>query len=656
MDFLEIEQIAKIVVFLLFIASIVAITIRKLPYTVALVIVGLSAAVLLQETQGQQQLFSAEQLRGFLAPQVILALLVPPLLFDAASHIKFAELGRYIRIILTFAIPGVILTMFLVGGFIYWAGAPLTWEMALVFGALIAATDPVAVVALFKSMGVPKQIQILLEGESLLNDGTAIVIYNLMLLIALGVKDFNLSSSVFDFIRVAGGGLLIGVILSRVIASIINRINDHLIEITLTIVSAYGAYLIAESFHTSGVLAVVAAGLVTGNIGRRRMSPTTRIALNHFWEYAAFLANSLVFLMIGLIIELPIMFDNWQFIIIAILAVLISRAVTIYLFSNINRQIPLRVQHVLYWGGLRGAISLALALGLPQTMVTIMSNNPGIDENLLEMAKLIQVMSYGVVLFSLLVQGTTMQALVKKLKLIQRSSTQEAYELNQARAVASKASFDHLQELNNEGLISQHAWEMIQNPMKRVIENRRKAVKDILNENRKVEVAEFGIAFEEALRAQRSTYNRLLANGALTDDTFAQLVSEVDHAMLNREFSYGDFLVQRTEGAPPISHLLTATVNENDLGNTLTTLNILGVPTTQLNSTSGNNGQQLTTLIMAVEKDQLEEVSQAIISCCIVEPTFESPISKLLGSKNEKEIILNGTSIFAIPIENYEEF
>ena len=658
MDFLEIEQIAEIVILLLFIASVVAITIRrfKMPYTVALVLVGLSAALLIQEAQGQQQLFDSEILRGFLAPQIILGLLVPPLIFEAATHIKFNELGRYIRIILTFAIPGVILTMFLVGGLIFWAGAPLTWEMALVFGALIAATDPVAVVALFRSMGVPKQLQILLEGESLLNDGTAIVIYNLMLLIALGVKDFSLSSTTIDFIRVAGGGLVIGAILSSVIASIINRINDHLIEITLTMVAAYGSYLIAESFHTSGVLAVVAAGLVTGNIGFRRMSPTTRIALNHFWEYAAFLANSLVFLMIGLIIELRVMVENWQFILIAILAVLIARAVTIYLFSNLSRQIPIRVQHVLYWGGLRGAISLALALGLPQAMVSIMSDNPGIDENLLEMAKLIQVMSYGVVLFSLLVQGTTMQSLIKRLQLIQRSSTQEAYELNQARAVASKASFDHLQELNNEGLISQHAWDLIQSPMKRVIENRRNAVKEILHENRSVEVAEFGLAYEEALRAQRSTYNRLLSNGALSDDTFSQLVSEVDNALLNREFSYGDFLVHRTEGAPPITHLLTATVNENDLGNTLTTLNILGIPTTQHDSTSGNSGHPVTTLMMGVEKSQLEEVAQAIMSCCIVEPTFESPFLKLLGSKNEEEIILNGTSIFAIQIEKYEEF
>jgi len=148
----------------------------------------------------------------------------------------------------------------------------------------------------------------------------------------------------------------------------------------------------------------------------------------------------------------------------------------------------------------------------------------------------------------------------------------------------------------------------------------------------------------------------LLSNGALSDDTFSQLVSEVDNALLNREFSYGDFLVHRTEGAPPITHLLTATVNENDLGNTLTTLNILGIPTTQHDSTSGNSGQPVTTLMMGVEKSQLEEVAQAIMSCCIVEPTFESPFLKLLGSKNEEEIILNGTSIFAIQIEKYEEF
>lgn len=653
---INIEQMAEIVVLLLFIASIVAITIRrfKMPYTVALVIVGLSAAVLIQESQ--DQLFNSEQLQWFLAPEVILALLVPPLIYEAASHIKFSELGRYLKIILTFAIPGVILTMFLVGGLIYWAGAPLSWEMALVFGALIAATDPVAVVALFRSMGVPKQLQILLEGESLFNDGTAIVVYNLMLLIALGVQDFSLSSTIFDFLRVAGGGLLIGAILSGVISSIINRIDDHLIEITLTAIAAYGSYLMAESFHTSGVLAVVAAGLVTGNIGKRSMSPTTRIALNSFWEFAAFLTNSLIFLMIGLIIDLQIMFENWQFILIAIAAVLIARAVTIYSFSNIKRQIPIRVQHVLYWGGLRGAISLALALGLPHTIEAIMSTNPGIDESLLEMAKLIQVMAYGVVLFSLLVQGTTMQALVKKLKLIQRSPTQDAYELNQARAVASKASFDHLKKLNNEGLISQHAWELIENPMRRVIENRRKAVREILRQDRNVEVAEFSLAYEEALRAQRSTYNRLLSSGALSEDSFSQLVSEVDHALLNREFSFGDFLVQRSADSLPITDLICATVSENDLGGTLTTLNIMGIPTTQLHSISGNDDLPLTTLLIGVEKDQVEEVIQAISSCCTTEPTFDSSFLKFFSSKNKEEIYLNGMTIFSIQVEKYEEF
>src|SRR3990170_6239225 len=309
-------QAETLIIELLLVVSLVAIAVRRLrvPYTVALVVVGLFIT-------------SQSPLEINLTPELILTLFVPPLVFEAAFHINFAELRRNLPWILMLAVPGVILTMLVVGGIVSWA-TPLALPIAMVFGALIAATDPVAVVALFRTLGTPKRLGVLVEGESLLNDGTAIVVFNLALIVALTGR-FNLLEGVTDFVRVAAGGTAIGLALGWVISRLISRVDDFLIETTLTTVLAFGSYLLAERLHVSGVLAVVAAGLVNGNIGPQGMSPTTRIVIFNFWEYVAFLANSLVFLLIGLQVNIQALVDVWQPILWAILAVLVARGVVV---------------------------------------------------------------------------------------------------------------------------------------------------------------------------------------------------------------------------------------------------------------------------------------------------------------------------------------
>jgi len=302
------------VIGLLLIASLVGIATSRLrlPYTVGLVLIGLALAL-----RGQEPID--------IPPQIFLGLLVPPLIFEAAFHLRAKDLLKDLVSILALAIPGVLITTFLVGGVVAWGtGFPLS--IALVFGALVAATDPVAVVALFRTLGVPKRLTVLLEGESLFNDGTAIVVFNLMIVIAVSGQ-FDLVSSILDFVVVAGGGLVIGFILGALISRMISFIDDALIETMLTTVLAFGSYIVAEQFHVSGVLAVVAAGLVSGNIGPRGMSPSSRILLFNFWDYAAFLANSVVFLLIGLQINLRVLIADWQVIAWAIGSVLVARAV-----------------------------------------------------------------------------------------------------------------------------------------------------------------------------------------------------------------------------------------------------------------------------------------------------------------------------------------
>lgn len=508
--------VEEVIVVLLLIASVVAITARRLriPYTVGLVLIGLALSF-----------FSSSDIK--ISPQIILALLVPPLVFEAAFHLRWDSLRRDFWLILLFAIPGVILTTLMVGGVVAW-GTGLTIQSAMVFGALISATDPVAVVALFRRLGVPRRLQVLLEGESLFNDGTAIVMFNLMLSIALAGQ-FNVIASIRDFVAVSGGGVLVGIVLGMVISQAIERIDDPLVETTLTTVLAFGSYLIAEYFHVSGVLAVVAAGIVNGNAGPGGMSATTRVVVFNFWEYAAFIANSLIFLLIGLTIDLHVMLENWEAILWAILAALVARAVSIYGFSIFEREISAKWKHILFWGGLRGAIALALALSLPETGPLAQARGT------------LQAMAFGVVLFTLLVQGVSTDWLVKRIKLVQRSDSQNEYELHHARFVAGRAAFDEVRRMNRQGLISEHTWQKLSPLLQEQNEKLVEAVKVVITSDPVVEAEELDTARREALRAQRSALRGLLRDGVVSEEIYSVLVSEVDAALMDENLSWYQF-------------------------------------------------------------------------------------------------------------------
>jgi monovalent cation:H+ antiporter, CPA1 family len=496
---------------LLVIVSLVALVTRWLrtPYTVALVVAGLGIAIL--------HPFQVE-----LTPELILGLFLPPLLFEAALHLNLADLRRDAPIILTLAVPGVVVTMLIVGALLAWLG-PVNLAEALVFGALIATTDPVAVVALLRATGVPKRLRVLLEAESLLNDGTAVVVFNLALVAAL-TGEFSLAQGASDLLRVSVGGLAVGLGLGWLTAQVIARVDDYLIEITLTTVLAFGAYLLAERLGFSGVLAVVAAGLLSGSLGLRNMSPTTRIVLFNFWEYAAFVANSLVFLLIGLTVNLPALLAAWAPILLAVGTVLAARAIVIYGVGWLARRwkwiesIPAAWQHVLGWGGLRGAVSLALVLSLPEAF--------GPSRGLL------QVMAFGVVLFTLLIEGTTMGPLVRWLKLSERSAAQHRYELQHGQLAALRAAGAHLEQLLRDGLVSPPVGEILKAELSAQTQDLAAQVTQTLQSAPALEARELRANRRELFRAQRSTLLRLRGDGALSDEAYDQLTTVIDEKLL----------------------------------------------------------------------------------------------------------------------------
>jgi CPA1 family monovalent cation:H+ antiporter len=512
-------------------------------------------------------------------------------------------------------------------------GTDFSIMTALVFGSLIAATDPVAVVGLFRSLGVPPRLQLLLEGESLFNDGTAIVLFNLMLTIAI-TGNFNIGESILNFILVSGGGFLIGLVLGLLISQAISIIDNALIETTLTSVLAFGSFLLAEQFSVSGVLAVVAAGLVSGNLGPRRMAPTTRILVFNFWEYAAFLANSFVFLLIGLQIDLNILLSDWQVILWAIIAVLVARAASIYGLSWIGPGIPRRFKHILYWGGLRGAISLALALSLPAEL------GPQVP--------VIRSMAFGVVLFTLLVQGLTMKPFINRIGVIDKCEAQEDYESLNARAIMSRAAYSQLEKMHQDGLLSKPVWDTLSKPIQIHSDNLVDAATRTIESNPEIESREMETAIIAALNSERAILQDLLREDKITEETFSKLAQEVDSALTNNQ---AEIIRQlKSQSLRAAEDLMAIVVQEKDQSAVTDLLESAGFPTTHIASTGGFLGRKNATLLVGIPPGRSSQIKslikQAVDLDLVADPA--------LGD-DSTEPGQTAATIFSLAIERHEE-
>ena len=378
--------------FLVLVAALVAGLARKLhlPYTVGLVLTGiiLAASQLAPPTP--------------LTKQLIFSVFLPPLVFEAAFNIPWRDLRRDMVVILTLATAGVLLSAGLTAAGMHFA-AGWQWTTALLFGVLIAATDPVSVIATFKEIAVQERLRVLVEAESLFNDGTAAVAFGIALAAVQGgaITGAGIAAS---FALTVLGGIFCGLLVAGAVLLVAGHTDDHLLEVTLTTVAAYGSFLLAEHFHLSGVLASLSAGLMIGNIGSLgAFSDKGREAVETVWEFIAFLVNSIIFLLIGLRLTHENFRALWFPALVAIIVVILGRALAVYpccaLFARSSRRVAWGHQHVLVWGGLRGALALALALGLP----------PNLPQR-----QAITTAAFAVVTFSVVVQGITMKPLLRK--------------------------------------------------------------------------------------------------------------------------------------------------------------------------------------------------------------------------------------------------
>jgi CPA1 family monovalent cation:H+ antiporter len=400
MDATPIAQAIELLVGLLVLATFVAILARpmRVPYTVARVLAGLLVG-LVANAAGYAALV--------VSPEVVLLVLLPGLVFEAGYRLRLAELRRWFGGLALLAVPGVIISAAVVAVVLHLATG-LRLDLAFIVGAMVSATDPPAVLATFRRLRVPDALSTMVDGESLLNDGTGLVLFA----IAASAVTTPIGPGVaaVTFAATVGFSVAIGLLAGFIATRVIHLVDDHLIELTISVILAYGSYVLADQLHLSGVIATVTAAFVLGNFGPgRALTETGSDAIDTVWEFFAYLLTAVVFLLIGLAIPPARLLDSIVPIGWAIVAILVGRAVVVYaLLGGASRlairpglaeRLPVGWLHVIFWAGLRGAVAVAMALSLPADLPD---------------RALLQEITFGVVLFTLLVQGTTVGQVVDR--------------------------------------------------------------------------------------------------------------------------------------------------------------------------------------------------------------------------------------------------
>lgn len=415
----------------------------KYPYSIALVIVGLLIGLLDLPILDHAKEFITQ---STVFQVIIISIFLPTLLGEATLKLPFSHLNENKKPIFALALGGTFFS-FLIIGFLSIFLLKLPILVSFTFAALMSATDPISVLSIFKTMGVNKKLTTIIEGESLFNDGIAVVLFTiasgyLLTYMEMGIAGFG--SGILLFLKFALGGLIVGVVFGVLASFVIKPIDDYPLEIAISLLLFFGSFFTAEIMHVSGVISVVVSGLIFGNYGSEiGMSSVTKLNINNFWDVIAFIANALIFLMVGLEINNIDFTGKWMIILLGILIVIIARSIAIYASLSFIKEIPLTYKHVLNWGGLKGSLSIALALSLPKDFV-------GRDE--------ILVLTFSVVLFSLIVQGLTIKPLIHRLGIIEQKQSIIMYEELISNIYRCQRAMMDWDEMNRNSLLSQQEY------------------------------------------------------------------------------------------------------------------------------------------------------------------------------------------------------
>ncbi|MEJ2721824.1 MAG: Na+/H+ antiporter, partial [bacterium] len=492
------------------------------PYTVGLVLAGLLL--------GFVHAFEAP----YLSKELLFAVFLPGLLFEAAFHIDFVDFWRNRMTVFSLAVPGVIaaigVTTVVLSSVVQDFASPesFDWRYALVFGALIAATDPIAVVAIFKNLGAPKRLSILMEGESLLNDGTGIVFFTLSLSIVAGAQ-VGAGGLALDFIRIAGMGTVVGLAVGLAVSQVIKQLDDPMIEITLTTIAAYGAFAAAEQFGYSGVIATVTAGMICGNYGARTgMSPSTRISVETFWEYVAFALNSIVFLLIGFEANIHTLISAWKIILIAYGVITLGRAVVMLgvsgLLSLTRERIPAKWTAILTWGGLRGALPMVLVLSLPAGFMH---------------RDLLISVTFGVVIISILLQGLTISPLLRLLGMATGTEREFEMEIERGRVRAANAALANLEHLAKTAFQDDEIISSLEGEYQARVRKHQDKLAEFRSQEEKFRKEEMVWARRHLIQVEKQEIIDAYHRGLFSQDAYEHLLADIDARLLQLESGEG---------------------------------------------------------------------------------------------------------------------
>ncbi|GEL76494.1 cation:proton antiporter [Tenuibacillus multivorans] len=489
----------------------------KQPYSIALVIVGLVI--------GLMHLPFLEEAMDFITQSavfqvVIISIFLPTLLGEATLNLPFSDLKENRKPILTLAFGGTFLTSLLIGAGAYFI-LDLPLAVAFTFAALMSATDPISVLSIFKSLGVTKKLTTMIEGESLFNDGLAFVLFTIASVYLLDYIDMGwagLGSGILLFIKVALGGLIIGAIFGIIGSLVIRLMDNYPMEITISILLFFGSFFTAEFLHTSGIIAVVASGIIFRNYGGSvGMSPVTKLNITNFWSVIAFVANSLIFLMVGLEINNIDMTGKWLMVVLAILIVVASRAIAVYSSLSLLKGFPLKFIHALNWGGLKGSLSIALALSLPTTF-------DGRDD--------IIVLTFSVVLFSLIVQGLTIEPLIKKVGIIGQDEGVEHYENVVANIYRCESAINDWEEMQRKSFITKNELEELKDRYKEKLSGLYEKLDDLYEKYPKIKEKHIRSAKRDALYVEYQSVKELtrreMISGSVGDQHMDKIIERIE--------------------------------------------------------------------------------------------------------------------------------
>ncbi|WP_257299496.1 Na+/H+ antiporter [Haloarchaeobius sp. FL176] len=519
---IETELLNLLSVFIL--AAGVGVVVAKVgnfPYTIALLLAGLAASIL-----GVQ--FGIE-----LSHDIILLVLLPPLLFEGAATTDLEQFRRNLPPILALAVPGLIISV-LILGVVGEAAFDFPLLIALLFASMILPTDPVSVLALFEELGAPERLATIVEGESLLNDGVGVVVFTALLALVEEAGQSGDIAFTSDLVVDVGleivvssvGGTVVGLVAGYLVYRVMINLDEHMTEIVLTAILAYGSFLLAEHYvGVSGVIATVVAGLFIGNKGAEyAMSPQTKISIFNTWETAAFIVNTFIFVAIGTATPVNQLLEHGRLILVAIVLVVVVRAIIVYPITTLLNQfqsndVSLSYQHVMVWGGLHGSIPIALVLGLPATLP---SGTP------FPFREELRAMVFGVAAFSLIVQGLSMGRLLNGLGIVTRSPAAELYELLVGRARAVDSALDAAEELESAGELSASTYEEFTTEYEREKADLDTAIRELLDEHPDIRHQEVLAGERRVLQREKSAIMDATRSGVISDDVGDRLMEEVD--------------------------------------------------------------------------------------------------------------------------------